>query len=204
MRKKTRKILIFTILAVFIFIVAPLMILHSISPKIVEYGNAQVKTQTTIAVNDAVLNTLSDFSYDDFVKVEKDSDGKVSCLTANSMLVNNLARIVVVAVEKELMSVAKTGVSMPLGNLSNMAIFTGIGPDLYFKLSPYQSVTCEFVSEFTSAGINQTRHRIILRVNTAMTLIVPTANTVITNTTDIILAETVLVGVVPNMYVDFD
>lgn len=204
MSRKVKKIVICSFLVIIAIIVLILSILHSVSPKIVEYGNVKVKTMTTLAVNNAVLNTLKDFEYNDFVTIEKDSDGKISCLTANSMLVNNLARIVVAAVERDLICVAETGVSVPLGNLSNLAIFTGLGPELYFKLRPYQSVTCEFVSEFTSAGINQTRHRIILRVYTAMNLIVPTANTVITNTTDIILAETILVGVVPNMYVDFD
>ena len=204
MTKKFKKIAICFFIVIFAVLILIFSILHSVSPKIVEYGNAKVKTMTTLAVNNAVLNALNDFEYDDFVTIEKDSEGKISCLTANSMLVNNLARIVVVAIERDLICVAETGVSIPLGNLSNMAVFTGLGPELYFKLRPYQSVTCEFVSEFTSAGINQTRHRIILRVYTSMNLIVPTANTVLSNTTDIILAETILVGVVPNMYVDFD
>ena len=201
--KKTKKAIILTVLILTALIVAFFCILSAMSPKILNHSAAKIKTLTTLAVNKSVMNTLQNFGYGDFVTIEKDNQGKITGITANSMLLNSLARLLVFDVEKNIEGITKDGIDIPLGNLSNWAIFVGKGPKVNIGVRPFEEVTCKFTSEFESAGINQTRHKIYLQVVTSFNVLVPTASTVVTNTTEVLIAETIIVGEVPHFYFDF-
>ena len=71
------------------------------------------------------------------------------------------------------------------------------------RLVPVEAVNCTFVSEFEEAGINQTRHKIFLNVAASVELIMPTSASVVQTEAEVLVCESLLVGKVPEIYLDF-
>jgi hypothetical protein len=83
-----------------------------------------------------------------------------------------------------------------------MDIFTGRGPRLTFVISLSGSASTDIVNEFHTAGINQTRHLMILNVKTKIYIIMQSGNITAETENSIVIAETVIVGKVPEIYSD--
>ena len=94
------------------------------------------------------------------------------------------------------------GVSIPWGTLSGISFFVGVGPDITFHIMAIATIHSKFSSEFTSAGINQTNHRIYLNIQTDVELILPTATKAITVNSHILICEAILVGEIPSTYLN--
>ena len=89
---------------------------------------------------------------------------------------------------------------IPLGNLAGGMLLTGRGFPVRIKLVPIGDVSGEIYSEFSETGINQTLHRIYLRVRVSMNMIVASDTVRLELADDILVAETVIVGRVPDAY----
>ena len=93
-----------------------------------------------------------------------------------------------------------TNLRMPVTSRSRL--LAGSGPSVRVKIVPAGAVTTEFVSEFSSAGINQTRHRIFLQVHTTVQMIIPTGTQSAAVSAHVPVAESIIVGDVPQSFVD--
>ena len=67
---------------------------------------------------------------------------------------------------------------------------------------PIGNITCKFTSEFKSAGINQTNHKLYLTVNSNVSVILPIENQIIQTQTQIMIAESIIVGKIPQTYLN--
>lgn len=173
----------------------------SMTPTILELAKVYVQSQSTQAINNAVLELFSDgVNYSSFVTIEKDENNGVVLLATDSMQTNKLARDAAVLVQNCLNTQFVDELQMSLGTLSGVPLLNGKGPCVSIIISPQNSVGCTFVSDFTSAGINQTLHRIYLNVNSRVDLIVPTMHHTVELSMPILICETVLVGSVPETY----
>ena len=65
------------------------------------------------------------------------------------------------------------------------------------------SSEANFRNAFTSAGINQTKHQIILTVDVSVSILLPGFRTATKVSNSFIVAETVIVGTVPDTYTYF-
>lgn len=72
------------------------------------------------------------------------------------------------------------------------------------KVVPVGSVSSEFVTEFRTAGINQTRHKVYIRIRANMRIVIPTGAREVEVVAQVPVAETVIVGQVPQSYVNVD
>ena len=95
-------------------------------------------------------------------------------------------------------------VRIPLGSLSGSALLSGKGPDVRVKLAVSQKITCAVRGDFTESGINQTLHRVFLRVTVEVCALLPGAVQTFSVPTDICVAETVIIGKVPEAYTRID
>ena len=73
-----------------------------------------------------------------------------------------------------------------------------MGPKISSKISLCGSVITDITSEFDSSGINQTIHRIVVKINSDVSVMLPSFTTTVNVNTSICIAETVIVGIVPN------
>lgn len=173
-----------------------------VNPIIIESSDAQVKALSQRAIENAVYELIETkpLLYDSLIEITKNKDGDVVLITSNSLQINALARELSQSSQKKLENFGKNGIKIPLGNLSGLPILAGRGPKLDITISPIGSASCKFRTEFSSAGINQTNHKIYLKVTSNLALILPTVNRTIITESEVLIAESVIVGKIPEFY----
>jgi sporulation protein YunB len=117
---------------------------------------------------------------------------------------NRIFSKVTIIIQEELDALEDKKIEIPIGVLTGNSIFSAKGPRISIKVIPAGSVETDFRSEFISAGINQTKHRIYFLVKTKVSIVVPFTNKTTEVTTSIPIAETVIVGDVPQYYMNFE
>lgn len=80
----------------------------------------------------------------------------------------------------------------------------GRGPGVKISISPIGDVETDLKSEFTSQGINQTLHRIYLNVKCKVNILTPFQDLEKEITNQVLLAENVIVGRIPNTYYNLE
>ena len=123
-------------------------------------------------------------------------------LRANTMRMNEIATKTALIAEEELNSIENQTVSVPLGAAMGVRFLAGFGPRLSVQILPIGAVSTSFETQFESAGINQTRHKIFLSLRTTVSLIVPTGSQKVDVKSSIPIAESIIVGEVPESFVD--
>ncbi len=168
-------------------------------------SEASMRSITTVAVNDAVYYTLSDqIRYEDLVTVDRGADGNIQAISANSFQINRIARDTAYMSQQNLKKMSEDGIEIPLGAFSGIEAWAGFGPRINIKIIPISNVECRFVSEFESAGINQTKHSIYLEIVADISIIMPSGTSNFASLTPVLVCESVLVGKVPDTYLQAD
>lgn len=203
-RKKSKgKAVAFIFSAVLIALTAGLVLLYlrSTAPSLIEFATADVKSTSLEAVNQAVYTVMNEnVTYSDLVTVEKNDSGDVTLITANTALISGIAKKTAALVQESFDNLGQVGVAVPIGTLSGFPMLTGSGPTLHVKVEPIGSVKVTFTSQFESAGINQTLHKINMVVTTEVSLVIPMGNTRIVSDTPVIVCESLIIGKVPQTY----
>ena len=164
-----------------------------------------MRASTTIAVNDAVYYTLSDeIRYEDLVTVTRDKEGEIVAVAANPLKINKIARDTASISQSNLKNLSLNGIPIPFGALTGIEAFAGLGPSIHFRIIPVSSVSCDYSSTFDSVGINQTKHSIYLNVIADISIVMPSRTENFAVTTEILIGESVLVGQVPDAYLQSD
>ncbi|QCX34228.1 sporulation protein YunB [Caloramator sp. E03] len=146
----------------------------------------------------------SKISYDDIMNIKTDKDGNIVMIQANTVELNRIGSDVALSVQKRIQSIGVRGVKIPLGVLAKNDLFAYYGPKITFKMQPVGSVVTSYRSEFQAAGINQTRHIVYLDVTSTIQVVIPLARNVVTVTSNIPIAESIIVGKVPNTYANIE
>lgn len=157
----------------------------------------------TAKVNDAVLQTLSEGEYDGdyFVTFQKDEDGAITAVSCNMAHINMLtSRVLEKVIGKTQENTVTIGI--PVGNLTGIPFLMGRGVKLPVKITVLSSSRAEFANSVVAAGINQTKHQIDLCVAVDMRLMLPWGSESDTVSTEILIADTVIVGKVPDTYLN--
>ena len=180
-----------------------LLIDWGIKPTIIAMSEAKVEYIAVLAMNNAVSQILGgNIKYTDLTDVLTDKNGKITMIQYNTILINTLARETSTLAQNEIRSLGAEGISVPLGSATKSKLLSGRGPDIDVKIIPVGSVSTDFTDEFRQAGINQTRHRIFLSLQTQVRIVVPLGSNVIKVSTKVPIAETIIVGDVPDSYVN--
>ena len=168
-------------------------------------SEATMRASTTIAVNDAVYYTLSDeLRYEDLVTIERDANGTIQAVAANALKINKIARDTASISQSNLKNLSLNGIPIPLGALTGVEAFAGLGPKIRFRIIPVSSVTCSFSSAFESVGINHTKHSIYLNVIADISIVMPSKTQNFDVTTQILVGESVIIGAIPDTYLQSD
>lgn len=164
--------------------------------------SSTVNRLVALAVNDAVNN--GDIQYGNLITFEKDNDGKITALQSNIAEFNRLQAFITQDVLQRLSEAGETVLSIPLGTLLGSALLAGRGPSFQVRMQTAGSCTAHFENQFTDAGINQTTHSILLYVDVSMSILLPGFRTYTKVSNAFSVAETVIVGAVPESYTYFD
>ncbi|MCL2698417.1 MAG: sporulation protein YunB [Oscillospiraceae bacterium] len=174
-----------------------------VRPLIERVAEFQSRTAAVRIINDVVLQELSSnaYNYDNIVNLSFDEGGELWSITSDMNTINRLKSRSALLINEAVGGLEKMNIGISLGTISGVGFLYGRGPVLPVRVLPKSYANTTLISEFTSAGINQTLHRIIMEVEVEVAIIIPGFNQTMTVQTNYIVAETVIVGEVPNMYV---
>ena len=180
------------------------VVLH-MKPVVVDLATARtsnaVNRIVVAAVNDAVDSGRID--YEQLVDFDKDAEGHVTALRSNMAAFNRLQASIADDILQRMAEVSSTDLAIPIGTLTGSPLLAGRGPCLHVRMQSVGTATARFDNQFSSAGINQTRHRIILDVDVHVSILLPGLTTYTKVSNEISVAETVIVGGVPDTYTYF-
>lgn len=176
----------------------------ALRPTVVALAQSRVENTVTGIINRAVTDTLTAeaISYSELVILEKNEAGQVTVLTTDSARLNVLRTEILEDILCEVKSLDGQDLGIPLGSLTGLASASNLGPNIPVRVLTAVTPSADFRNVFTSAGINQTLHQIMLEVQVEVTLLIPggTVETVVE--AQVCAAETLLVGSVPETYLE--
>ena len=176
-----------------------------VNPVILTISEAKIKSITSQSVNSAVQTVISNNNvYDDLIQITTDSEGNIASFQVNTILINKMAKEIGKTAQQNLNLLSSEGVDIPLGTLTGIPALVGTGPTLYFNVDPIGTISSSFNSEFVSAGINQTNHRIFMNMKASVCVVLPTATKNIETNTQVLLCESIIIGKVPDTYLNSD
>lgn len=159
----------------------------------------------TLNINNSVNERMkeNDMRYERFVTLEKDNNGAVTAIRTNMSEINALSTDILSDIvgrgERRVLEV-----DVPLGNLLGSSILMGKGPEVPLDIIMLTSSRIDFSNELESAGINQTKHRIVFEVTVEIDVLIPWDMASAEVRSDILIAETVVVGTVPETYISME
>ena len=174
----------------------------ALRPAVTTLAAARAENKITGIVNEAVAATLAGqgVAYADLVAVERDSAGRISLVAVDTVKLNSLRTGILAQVLEEVEGLDAQDLGVPLGSLTGFATASDWGPVLPVGVVTAAVPRAEFSSAFTAQGINQTLHQILLDVTVDVTLLIPGGQTSTSVTARVCVAETLLVGEVPQTY----
>lgn len=198
------------IIAVIVAIIAALtiglgiFINKNVDPIIISFCKEQIRKITYNCVNQAALEVISDnvATNKDLVSIVYDKDGNIQMLNANAQQISTTSSKITMLAQEKVEENSETGIQIPYGSLTGITFLTGLGPNFNVKVYSVSSSKTSIGSSFVSGGINQTLHKITLTVTTTVTIAVPGMRSEITADTDVLMNECIIVGKVPDTFLN--
>ena len=194
-----------TTIIISIFFICLLLVYYFfvISPVIKTYSAQETKSITEKAVNLAVSNVINrTLSYDSLIDINYSSAGEIVSFSANQYEINTITREIVKETQFQMNNLGSNGLGINLGTFSGIPFFIGRGPKIKLKLVPIGVVNGKFESQFSSVGINMTKHTLSLNINVHVSIVLPVQSFDITSTNQVLLSESIILGKVPEVYLN--
>ncbi len=202
--RRRKRLLLSLGLAVMLAVSAVLLVERNLTKVVLSLAQAQARAVAVRILNEAAteLLTAGPVTYDSLMHVAKDGGGQVRLIQANTPEMNRLAAQVSLLAQEKLQGTREQAVRVPLGSALGLTLFAGAGPKVEVQILPVGSVHAEFHTDFQTAGINQTRHRVSLALTAQVQLVIPTGAETVEAATQVAIAESIIVGEVPDTFTD--
>ena len=176
-----------------------------IMPTVKLVADAQMRAEVTSTINKTIFEEYSkNFNYNDIIKFDKDNDGNIIMMTADTLKLSEIATLTVLKAQEELELKSQVDIKVPMGYVTKNNILARFGPDVKIRMRPIGHITTRYISEFEDAGINQTRHKIYIETTTKVKMIMAVSSSELEIVNQIPIVETIIVGRVPNTAVQMD
>ena len=171
-------------------------VLH-MKPILTNLAAASVSNTVNRIVVTAVYDAVSagEVDYDDLVHLEKDQSDMAAFNRLQSRIADSILQ--------RLSEVSTRELEIPVGTLTGSSLLAGRGPCIRIRMQAVGSTTAKLRNAFTAAGINQTKHQILLDVTVQMSILLPGFRTSTQVSNEITVAETIIIGSVPDTYTYF-
>lgn len=202
-QKKIKKVIRILIVLLIAFFVAN-VILQAIEPIIDAQCSTMAKSIATKVSNEQATIVMSNYQYEDLMKVTKDEEGNVKFVSANMITINQIISDIPILIQDELEKAENNKFNIKLGSFIGSRILAGRGPDVEIKMSLTGNIETDLKSEFSEAGINQTLHRIYLELKCYVTILTPFHSIEEEIVNQVLLAEGVIIGNIPSTYYNLE
>lgn len=167
-----------------------------------ELAQTQVRNTTSDLINDAIDLQIGtgNIQYDRIVYFEKDLDGRITALKTNISEVNRLKTEILNLINNEILAIDNSDLGIPIGSLILPELLSGKGPEIPVSIISIRNSDASFHSRFSEAGINQTLQQLSMSVSVDVSVLVLGNTESFTVSSEVVVAETIIVGQVPNTY----
>ena len=191
------------LLVVLLIVVVSFFLLRSRYRSVIEdLAQTQVKNTTSDLTNDAIAKQIAvgNIAYDRIVFFEKDLEGRITALKTNMSEVNRLKTDILDIINDEILALDTSGLGIPIGSLVFPELLSGKGFQIPVLIHSIRNSDASFSSSFTEAGINQTLQQLTMEVIVDVTVLVLGQTNSFTVSSSVVVAETVIVGQVPDTF----
>lgn len=199
-KKKSTPAILFGLSVFMLFLAAAAIFLKDLSTQIAVSDASDI---VTVRINNAISQIMKneDYGGDYFVTFEKTATGEVTAISSNMARINALSALILDSVVGATENHTLT-VEIPIGNLSGVSLLMGRGPKIPVQIIVLTSSRVEFNNSIVTAGINQTKHQINLEVIVDIDILIPWETVSAQVQTEILIADTIVVGKVPDTYLN--
>ena len=202
-KRKRKRLAIAISSIILLFAVIVVYIRFVVTPVVKTVAEEKVRALTVSTVNAAVTSVLeAEPSFVDMVEYGHDANGDLNSIKINATRVNAVMQRSVQKTQTGLSDMISSGVNIPVGSVSGITFLSGKGPNLNVAVIPVGSVDARLRSEFSEIGINQTIHKIYLSLDSTIKIIIPGAGNTIKSSSEVLLVESVIIGKVPDTYLN--
>ncbi len=177
----------------------------ALRPILEQVAAQQVHLAVVRLINEAVYDQLGNgVAYQQLINVSTDADGRVTLMQPDTVKITRLVTSIARDLEEKLGNLSREDIKVPLGMLTGNSLLADKGPNLTLALLPLGSVSVNIHDEFSAAGINQTRHSIMLDIVVDMGVLMPFQSTFPQITDTLPIVESVIVGPIPETYLNME
>lgn len=199
---KSFKILL--IIALITIIIILFLFWHSAYPVFKATCETAASSKGVKIINDEVNKVMKNYSYDNLIKIEKDTAGKISLIKADVITINEIVSEIIKNIQEEFDKIPRIKVFINMGSVSGISALKNFEPKFELELESAGRMNYNVITEFKSVGINQTQHKIYLQIDSTVRILTPFSTFGKEIKTDVILTEAVIVGDVPDSYYNLE
>ena len=175
---------------------------NNFKPTVTALATSYSNTHVTSLINSSVKDiTDKKINYSDLCVINKNDNGEIISVTTNTSGINSIKLKLSDKIIENLKNKEFQNIGVPIGNLTKTYIFSGRGPEIPIKILTASAPKIAIESNFESAGINQTKHKISLITKVDIQIILPYDTITTTVSSESLICDTIIIGNVPNVYV---
>lgn len=180
------------------------IILKSVSPVFIELCREKALSKATLIINDTIRNEIKDYEYSYFMNICLDEYKNVKFIEARLVNINKFISNITSQIQKNLNNCQDDDIMISAGTFTGISLLAGRGPKIPIKISTVGNIKTNLDSEFKSAGINQTLHRLYLNIETEISILTPfnTINEKVRTT--FLIGENIIIGDIPDTYYNLE
>lgn len=203
-KRKKRKGLLPLVLLVALLIGIGIFLRRQFNPIVDELAKTQVRNKTSDLINDAIAAQIAsdNIAYDRIIFFEKDLNGKITALKTNMSEVNRLKTDILNIINDEILDLDVHDIGIPIGSVIFPELLSGKGPIIPVRVISISNSDAQFQSRFSEAGINQTLQQLTMSVSVDVTVLVMNRTETLTVASEVVVAETIIVGAVPETFIN--
>ena len=164
---------------------------------------AKEKAQTAVikVIQECIARQIApDLHYEDVMEIYRDTDGKIVLMAPNYGMINTISSNVFLDVETSMRHIGNDKIQVPLGTILGSSLFASFGPEIPIEVLPMGKIDVNLTNEFIEAGINQTKHRVMVEVTVEVKVLIPFYSEPMEVQSSAPLCESIIIGDIPNTY----
>lgn len=175
----------------------------TLAPNIEEISAIKTKGIIMQTVNNVIRGKFADYiSVEELLLIRTNTAGEIEMVQANTPAINSLLGQLSRELRAQYREIEPIQMSVPIGSIFGSKIFSQTGPSVKMKIKPVSIATMDFRTEFETQGINQTKYKVYVIFNTEAMVLSPFSSNTVTVSNTILVAETVILGRVPQSFVN--
>lgn len=191
------------LMVVFFCIISLYLIKGVMEPNLEDITRIRAEVIVSRTINKALAEQfVEDETNKNLFEVQRDKNGVMEMVSANAIAINSMMAELSLDLQKAFKSMETEGMDIPAGTLLGSKVLSLAGPDITVNIIPTSITSMDFRTEFEEQGINQTKYKVYIVLKCKIKVLCPFASETIESSTTVLVAEAVILGEVPNSYVE--